>query len=36
MAGVMVGVWGTYRCLSAIHPAQAKEWLGRRKLLKKQ
>jgi len=33
MAGVLVLVWGIYYCLSVMHPAQAREWLWRRKLL---
>ena len=34
MAEVLVLVWGIHHCLSAMHPAQAREWLWRRKLLK--
>jgi len=34
MARVLVLVWGTHCCLSVMHPAQAREWLGRRTLLK--
>ena len=33
MAGVLVLVWGIHYCLSVMHPAQAREWLWRRKLL---
>ena len=34
MARVLVLVWSTHRCLSAMHPAYTRDWLWRRKLLK--